>query len=244
MNSSIKYYHTTDLHNTGAASKVLPYLFDIVKPASIIDIGCGTGSWLNVAKSLGVKEIIGVDGIRLDNTMLRIENSEFVQQDLSQLFNLDRKFDLALCLEVAEHLPKNCDESLVDSITSHSDIVLFSAAIPGQGGQHHVNEQYPQYWKEKFDRRGYQAYDILREVFWNDLEVNWWYSQNMVVYAKVSKSYLFQVDNVKFVRTLVHPELFKSKVYLADTLTNVVQEYVNKPRLVPSLRLVFKSLFN
>jgi glycosyltransferase involved in cell wall biosynthesis len=71
----------------------------------------------------------------------------------------------------------------VDSLVRHASVVLFSAAIPDQGGTAHLNEQWPSYWAELFARRGYQAYDAIRPAVWDDQQVAWWYRQNILVFA-------------------------------------------------------------
>jgi hypothetical protein len=88
---------------------------------------------------------------------------------------LDRKYDLAICLEVAEHLPVSSAGTLVDSITRASDLILFSAAIPLQTGTHHINEQWQDYWAALFDQRGFVASDIVRPAIWGRPDVRWWY---------------------------------------------------------------------
>src|SRR5690606_34222821 len=104
--------------------------------------------------------------------------------DLTKKLELNKKYDMAISLEVAEHLPESAADTFVESLTSHASIILFSAAIPQQGGQYHVNEQWPNYWNEKFKKRGFQAFDILRSEFWNNEHVPWWYRQNMVFFVK------------------------------------------------------------
>ena len=65
------------------------------------------------------------------------------QRDLAQPLQIDRRFDLALSLEVAEHLPPECGSEFVQTLTDLSSVILFSAAIPFQGGTDHLNEQWP-----------------------------------------------------------------------------------------------------
>src|ERR1700752_282649 len=124
------YKHDPVIHNFSAAREILPYVLKLKKINSILDVGCGTGTWLSVALELGVKEIMGVDGAALAQTELKIPVSSFKNIDLTRSLNLNRKFDLAICLEVAEHLPESASKVLIDTLTDHSDFILFSAAIP------------------------------------------------------------------------------------------------------------------
>ena len=210
--NQIKYIHTERMHNTQAAFEILPFVFKLVNPQSVIDIGCGNGSWLKAATELGVEEIQGVDGIQVEDNQLNIPKDNFLQHDLTKYLQLDKKFDLAISLEVAEHLPESAADNIVAVLTAHSDCVLFSAAIPGQGGQYHINEQWPEYWHQKFKSKGYLAYDILRNEFWNNENVFWWYKQNTIMYAKKGFFESSEFKNSETVNAMVHPELFRKKI--------------------------------
>ena len=241
--SKISYIHTAEIHNTNSAEEVLPYIFNLIKPASVIDIGCGTGSWLKIAKQLGVKLIQGVDGIYLDRQLLSIENEEFKHHDLTLPLQSNIKYDLAICLEVAEHLPEASADNLVDILTEHSAIVLFSAAVPGQGGQFHINEQWPDYWQNKFASRGYFAFDTLRDIFWNNEKVEWWYRQNMFIFSNLDlEQMLASKKESKPIRAHIHPDLFKKKV--KDDLENrqFIKNRISNPQFTPTLRLLIKSI--
>lgn len=208
----IKYIHTERMHNPQAALEILPFIFKYRKPNSVIDIGCGNGSWLKACLDLGINDVKGVDGIQVENDQLNISKNDFLQHDLTKPLQLNKKFDLAISLEVAEHLPESAADNIVDILTTHSDCVLFSAAIPGQGGQYHVNEQWPEYWNHKFKAKGYLAYDIVRNEFWNNPNVFWWYKQNIIVYAKGEIFKDTTLRSVDIVNSIVHPELFRKKI--------------------------------
>ncbi len=201
------YVHSEDVHNTRAAEIVLPILFEYVQPQSILDVGCGTGTWLKVFNDMGISDFTGVDGNYVDRSMLQIAEERFVAHDLTKPLNLGRIFDLAVSLEVAEHLPESAADVFVASLTKHSKTILFSAAIPGQGGQNHLNEQWPAYWQEKFRRYGYEYYDIIRPAVWNNERVDIWYRQNMflVCHENVKPDFpIFKGDN------LIHPKFWQS----------------------------------
>lgn len=167
-----------------SAKVVLPIVQDLVKPTSILDVGCGTGAWLAEWISLGVTDVIGIDGHYVDKSKLLIAPELFIPIDLQQPFSVERKFDLVQCLELAEHLDAAHADQFVESLSSHGKVVLFSAAIPGQGGTHHVNEQWLSYWIEKFAKVGFQPYDIIRPRIWNDRQIEVWYRQNILIFSK------------------------------------------------------------
>ncbi len=167
-----------------SAREVVPFILELVQPASVVDVGCGLGTWLSVFKEHGIERILGVDGEYVDKTLLQIPLPRFSSRDLKQPLALDEKFDLAVSLEVAEHLPKECSGIFVDSLTRLAPIVLFSAAIPFQGGTHHINEQWPDYWVALFREKGYEAVDCIRKRFWQNDNVEWWYAQNALLFVR------------------------------------------------------------
>lgn len=168
-----------------SAQVVVPILLELTtRPIrSIVDLGCGTGSWLRVAQALGVTDVIGVDGAYVPSDQLVIPPECFQAADLTKPVTLGKRFDLAISLEVGEHLPEPAATTLVRSLCSHSDIVAFSAAVPGQGGEGHVNEQPASYWARLFQREGYQHLDLIRPRIWDDSSVMFYYRQNLIVYA-------------------------------------------------------------
>ena len=154
-----------------------------INPDSVLDLGCGRGVWLDEWRSAGVTQVMGVDGDYVERDKLLIPEDSFHPADLTKGVDLGRRFDLAQSLEVGEHLPEPASDALVDTLTSCADIVLFSAAVTGQGGEFHINEQPLSYWQKKFEQRGYAAYDCLRPLLKNDQSVEPWYRYNAVIYA-------------------------------------------------------------
>lgn len=236
-----EYIHTETIHNTRAAGEVLPYVFKLVKPASVIDIGCGTGTWLKIAKKLGANTILGIDGIHADKSLLCIKDEEFMQHDLTKPIIIKKKYDLAICLEVAEHLPEDASDDLIETITGHSDIILFSAALPGQGGQNHINEQWPPYWQKKFAEKGFAVSDFLRDVFWNNNQVDWWYKQNMFIYFK--EDVISTLNKTDHIQIKIHPELFEHKMGQIKHLDDFINHKIRYPKFWPALKNLFRSLF-
>jgi SAM-dependent methyltransferase len=174
-------------HREGArrsAREIVPLVVDLLGPRCVIDVGCGLGTWLMVFRQNGVEDVWGVDGDFLDCERLEISRDRFIAHDLRQPFRVDKQFDLVVSLEVAEHLPAECADMFVDSLVSLGPAVLFSAAIPHQGGTHHLNEQWPEYWVQRFEDRGCAVIDCLRKQLWQNERVEWWYAQNMLLFAK------------------------------------------------------------
>ncbi len=207
----MKFFHDPVFYNLNSASEILPRVFQIVDCHSILDLGCGIGTWLSVAKNLGISNVLGVDGDYVDRNLLSkfLNNNEFEPHDLTQPVDLGKKFDLCICLEVAEHLPESASDSLIETLIRHSGTILFSAAIPGQGGQKHLNEQWPVYWAEKFSKYGYVFLDIIRPLIWDNPKVDFWYRQN--IFLVVKKTHKLASQFPESFQSLIHPVLFEAK---------------------------------
>jgi SAM-dependent methyltransferase len=158
-------------------------IMELIAPKSAVDVGCGTGLWLAALRSRGVTDVVGVDGPWVPRDQLAIPEALFHQHDLTRPLALDRPFDLALCLETAEHLPPEAADPLVRALTELAPIVVFSAAIPEQRGEGHINLQWPQYWIDLFAGREYRCSTVLRERLWHAEEVDVWYRQNILCFA-------------------------------------------------------------
>lgn len=156
----------------------------MVQPHSVVDVGCGCGAWLSVFRSCGVDRILGIDGHHIDSKWLEIPAHDFQACDLTRPFQLDQTFDLALCLEVAEHVPARASSSLVQSLAQLAPVILFSAAVPQQGGVNHINEQWPSYWRRLFERQQFRMLDLIRKEIWLRPEVKFWYRQNMFLFVR------------------------------------------------------------
>jgi SAM-dependent methyltransferase len=167
-----------------SAAVVLPIVFASSGIKSIVDFGCGVGAWLRYAEELGLSDLLGLDGEWVATDDLLISKERFRHADLTKPITLGRSYDLAMCLEVAEHLPAASAGVLIDNITKTSDLILFSAAIPLQGGTNHINEQWQDYWVDLFAKRGFAASDTIRPHVWGRSDVEWWYQQNVLLFSK------------------------------------------------------------
>ncbi|MCJ8331460.1 MAG: methyltransferase domain-containing protein [Lentisphaeria bacterium] len=213
-----------------SAKTVLSIVLDALPPVhSAIDFGCGVGTWLSVLQEKGVEKIQGLDGPWLEQDLLKIAKQDFREVDFEDTISSDKKYDLAMSLEVAEHLSPETATRFVDSLVLASDFVLFSAAIPFQIGQNHINEQWQDYWADLFTERGYVTFDFVRGKIWTDKQIPVWYRQNILLFVKEG-----QIDKVKvtslneedsnFPISIVHPDKYLSKVRRLDSLKKEINK--------------------
>jgi SAM-dependent methyltransferase len=196
-----------------SAELILPIVKEIISPRSVCDVGCGVGSWLSVWRDLGVDDIRGMDGDYVDKSQMMIDPGKFVYSDLRRPLLFDRSFDLALSLEVAEHLPPDRGKSFVAELSSAAPVVLFSAAIPGQGGTDHINEQWQEYWADLFRARGFTPFDCIRPIVWNNKQIERWYRQNIILYCRNDKiaDYPLLSTVVTMPLSIVHPQQYTER---------------------------------
>lgn len=166
-----------------SAQVVVPLVCELVRPRRVVDVGCGVGTWAAEFLVQGI-DVLGIDGEHVDSASLQIPVERFFTMNLSQPRRLDQGFDLAVCLEVAEHLPVESAQALTGFLVALAPVVLFSAAVPGQPGVHHINPQWPSYWQQLFKQAGYLALDPLRPKVWHDERVALHYRQNMYLYVR------------------------------------------------------------
>ncbi len=213
------FYEARHQGTVYAARKILAIVLGALpKVNSAIDLGCGVGTWLSVLMEKGVKDVHGLDGPWVDSRFLQIPINCFSHIDFEEGVDIARRYDLAISLEVAEHLPKRTATSFVNTLVDASDYVLFSAAIPFQGGTDHVNEQWPEYWVKLFQDHGYVVLDFIRRMIWIDKRIPVWYRQNILLFVRKE-----QVCNVRLPSSadiiealplsLVHPDAYMTKMY-------------------------------
>jgi SAM-dependent methyltransferase len=158
-------------------------IYPLLRPRSVLDVGCGRGVWLRAWHDAGVPHCFGVDGHNVDIHGLWIPPTDFTARDLARPFDLERKFDLVQSLEVAEHLPPASAGDFVRSLVRHGDVVLFSAAVSGQIGVRHINEQPLEFWRGLFRAHRYAAFDVVRGLVQDRTAVEPWYRYNTILYA-------------------------------------------------------------
>ncbi len=181
------FFQYTSASNDASAKRVAALLRSWLVIDSVADFGCGAGVWLKTWQAQGVAEIAGLDGDYVDRTTLPFDPALFTAVDLSQPIDLKRRFDLVQCVEVAEHLPAAAAATIVHTLTKHGDIVLFSAAPPGQGGEYHINEQPYAYWRDLFAAEGYACFDCIRPLIQSHTDVQPWYRYNLFLYVKSAR---------------------------------------------------------
>lgn len=184
MRYSRSFYEVQRMTSIESARVIIPLVIDLVQPRSVIDFGCGVGAWLSACAENGVQEVRGIDGPWVERRWLVIPPDRFVAADLTQPIDSGKRYDLAMSLEVGEHLRAEYAPTFVESLCRAAPVVLFSAAIPHQGGTRHYNEQWPAYWASLFQRSGYVCVDCIREKVWNDSRVHYWYAQNTLLFIE------------------------------------------------------------
>ena len=198
--------------NAYSAGRIFDVVLKRYPATSILDVGCGLGTWLKVARQRGIDDVLGLEGAwaKPDAGI-----APFVRTtELERPFDLGRRFDLAMSLEVGEHLSAAAAEGFVASIVRHAPVVLFSASVPGQGGHHHVNERFLSYWRQMFEAHGYQPLDVVRGVIWNDPGVLWWLRQNVVMFAtqEAIARHAGLREPAATPLSIVHPDLYYARL--------------------------------
>lgn len=246
-------------NNQSSARIIVPMLFEAIHPQSVIDIGCGIGVWLNEFKKCGAKTIQGVDGKWVldgweKDLLIKKENIEifdFEDKKGSLKCIQNQKYDMAVCLEMAEHVSKVKADFVIKTLTDAADVIYFSAATPNSGGMHHVNEQWQSYWIQKFAKKGFEVIDYIRPQVWNNNQVCYFYAEESFVFIKREKMHLFPLlesaHNNTCMFNVVHPIHFKVQViksthewsYLFDLQKRLVHAY--KDKLMDALKRKSKT---
>ena len=202
---------------SSSAAIVLSSIYELYKPQSVVDIGCGQGAWLKAAEDLGTKILKGFDGEWVRKEALLSKNIDFVPVNFDESMpKLNEKYDLCISLEVAEHISEENAEKFIDLLCEASDIVLFGAAIKYQGGTNHINEQWQSYWIDLFKNKGYECIDCVRGSIWNNMSVEWWYKQNTFIFIGSNNTYLKPEELralEKPIYDIVHPTNYANKVH-------------------------------
>lgn len=166
------------------AKIIVSPLVESLKPSSVVDLGTAAGSWLAAVKQLGVQHVRGIDGPWVPEDQRHIANDEFVPADLEKEIPEIGRFDLAICTEVLEHISKLASVRAVEWLCRAAPVVLFSAAVPLQGGTSHINEAWQSHWSRLFKSQGFETYDVIRPAIWNDKRLPYWYRQNLLLMAR------------------------------------------------------------
>lgn len=211
------FFERIQTRSRNSAQVLVPVVMELTQPASVIDVGCGIGEFVKVFLERGIDDVLGIDGKYVDRSQLVIPQEYFRGCNLNKPFSINRTYDLAISLEVGEHLVPESAPGFVDSLTRLAPIILFSAAVPLQGGYLHINEQWPDYWSHLFKARGYVPVDALRKRIWHNRQVADYYRQNALFFcteeALAGNSVLAQESRLtnQTMLSIVHPDLYLRK---------------------------------
>lgn len=225
---SSRYYEGLKEDSAASARAVVPLILQLFPSRTVIDVGCGSGTWARAYLDAGC-EITGVDGHVVQPDQLLIPVDRFQRRDLAQPLALDRRFDLVNCLEVAEHLEPSRGPSFAADLCKLGDVVVFSAAVPGQGGTHHVNEQWPSYWIPHFENQDFVPLDCFRWQIWNNSSVAWWYVQNLFAFVRRSRLADFSAarEATRPLPTdLVHPRAYVRATVPSEMSPRMLKEVI------------------
>lgn len=228
-NNGDKFYDENFYKNQIAGSyrsaKIyVAFLTSIFKFRSVVDVGCGRGTWLKAFKDNGAEYLVGFDGSWNNQINMIDQSIKFIAIDLNKTIEKPEfEFELAMSLEVAEHLEEQSARTFVKSLTTLSNVVMFGAAFTKQGGTNHINEQPHTYWAKIFNDYNYVPYDIFRPVFWGNSDIELWYQQNTFLYVKrgaelnliLNEAGFQPMKNIAFM-DCVHPDLYKHKILQAS----------------------------
>ncbi|MBC8444459.1 class I SAM-dependent methyltransferase [Candidatus Woesearchaeota archaeon] len=213
-----EFYDEMSDSSYNSAKIYLGHLWKYMQPVSVLDVGCGRGAWLKACHEYGSRELLGFDGEWNSQSMMIDKDIKYKSIDLNRVFNVEKRVDLAMSLEVAEHLNPTLSNQFVNCLTESSDAILFSAAYCKQGGTEHINENKHSYWAKIFSNYNYVPFDLFRPTFWGDTRVGFWYRQNTFLYVK-NDSDIFnklqgfkikEIDQTDFMNC-VHPDLYNLK---------------------------------
>lgn len=223
-----KFFKNLQEGSLRSAQQVVPIVIEFLNIKSVVDFGCGTGAWLKTFKDFGVHTIVGYDGRWVKREDLLIDSTSFFEVNFDNFMPTSEKFDLVVSLEVGEHLHEKTADAFVELLTKSSDYVLFSAAIPFQGGTGHINEQWPEYWCEKFMKQGYEPIDCIRPIIWDNRDVSYWFKQNILLF--VNKNVELAHPKLKEYKQYTNPR-FLSKVH-PDFYTKMASKFARLKKII------------
>jgi hypothetical protein len=229
------FYNEQSEGSKKSAKIILGLLLNCYNPKSMVDFGCGIGTWLNAGELYGIKTLKGYDGSWVKGKIIS-ENIDFTPIDFEDPKVDIKKYDLAISMEVAEHLSTSAAINLVRMLCLSSDVVLFSAAIKNQGGTNHINENAQSYWINLFKEQGFECLDVVRPGIWNNADVEWWYRQNIFLFLKTSASVELDLEcfkkNEKSIYDVVHPDIYEFRMSQLAEKDKLISQFKQKLELM------------
>ncbi len=191
---------------------IWPWIADI---GSFADLGGGMGSWSKALELKGISNFNLIDHPLTPVENILIENkSNFTPVDLELDLPVYEHYDLVICTEVFEHFSEKRALELLEWINASTDFILFSAAIPRQGGLGHVNLQRHAYWHEKFSNLGFSFFDGFKPEIISNQGIKYWFRQNLFLYHRGKFTERFQnlsnITNPEF--ELVHKSILNKPI--------------------------------
>ena len=158
------------------AERLAHWVREHIQPKRVLDIGCGPGTY--VAEF--VKQDIPTLGIDPDP-----RTSGLNLRAGTLLDTLEETADCVVCLEVLEHIdPTYEQQALTNLVTCVDDILIFTAARPGQGGVGHINCRSRDYWLSQLGAQGLQQDTALEQKLRQHMQNGphmGWFVQNLIV---------------------------------------------------------------
>ncbi|EKD25752.1 MAG: hypothetical protein ACD_79C01527G0010 [uncultured bacterium] len=180
-------FATQNFRNKTWTEDFCDFVLKTFKPESVIDFGCGTGDILAPFEKRNLN-VLGIDGSFSNKKYSHIRKENFQIFDIREKYPNKNKYDLCICMEVAEHIDEKYSETLIHNITNSAPILIFTAAGPGQEGNDHCNLQPKSWWMEKLRKYDFEYDDNLTNDFIlhmsNMNDVQSWYIENLMIYRK------------------------------------------------------------
>ncbi|MFZ5539648.1 MAG: methyltransferase domain-containing protein [Pseudomonadota bacterium] len=201
------FYDEQHAGSLASARRILSILRQHCAFARVCDFGAGLGTWLRAAHELGATQLAGFEGPWALDHPERFPEAAYFPVDLNEPIEVTEPFDLAISVEVAEHLLPERSESFVRDLCRASGVVLFGAALPRQPGDGHINCRPHAFWIEQFRRNGYACLDAFRPLVWTDPAVEPWYAQNCFLFVADERRHEFPALREATLFDVYHPLL-------------------------------------
>lgn len=215
-----------------SAAKIVPHIINKIGiPTKVVDLGGGVGGWCRAFLDNGTSKVICIDHPSTPSNLLVIDQNDFIKCDFEKNIPDFIKCDLAISIEFAEHISSKKSDSIIDFLVQSAPIIVFSAAIPNQGGVNHINEQRHNFWANKFAERNFECLDIIRNDIIFDSDIEYYLRQNVFLFVdKNSNKYI---------------ELAKYEKLIPNEFEIVSSYILNKdPSFKQIIKMLLKKIIN